>query len=92
MREPMSPRFNWQLWSGFALSVAAFASYFLFFIRFPITRDMPWVTLILFVIAIVLLVIGLRKAAGRRVLAWIVTIPASAAIAALAYIMVGWFA
>jgi amino acid transporter len=74
MRKPMFPRFNWQLWSGLALSVAAFASYFLFFIRFPITRDMPWLTLILFVIAIVLLVIGLRKAAGRRVLAWIVTI------------------
>jgi len=69
----MSRRFNWQLWSGFALSVAAFVSYFLFFIRFPITRDMPWLTLIFFVIAIVLLVIGLRKAAGRRVLAWIVT-------------------
>jgi len=70
----MSPRFNWQLWSGLALSVAAFISYFGFFIRFPITRDIPWLTLILFIIAIVLLVSGLRKAAGRRVLAWIVTI------------------
>jgi len=70
----MSRRFNWLLWSGFALSVAAFISYFGFFIRFPITRDVPWLTLILFGIAIVLLVSGLRKAAGRRVLAWIVTI------------------
>jgi hypothetical protein len=74
MRNPMSSRFNWRLWSGLALSVAAFASYFLFFIRFPVTRDMPWLTLILFVIAIVLLVTGLRKTAGRRVVAWIVTI------------------
>src|SRR3954454_4207490 len=74
MRELMSPRFNWRLWSGFALGVVAFASYFAFFIRFPVTRDVPWVTLILFVIAIVLLVSGLRKAAGRRILAWIVTV------------------
>ena len=70
----MSRRFNWQLWSGFALSIAAFISYFAFFIRFPITRDVPWATLILFVIAIVLLVSGLRNAAGRRIGAWIVTV------------------
>ena len=71
---PMNHRFNWQLWSGFALSVTAFASYFLVFIRFPITRDMPWVSLILFAIAIVLLVIGLQRATGRRIVAWIVTV------------------
>ncbi|HXH90982.1 MAG TPA: hypothetical protein VNN25_05340 [Thermoanaerobaculia bacterium] len=69
----MSRRFNWQLWSGFALSIAAFVSYFVFFARFPITRDMPWVSLILFAIAIALLVIGLRRATGRRIGAWIVT-------------------
>jgi cytochrome bd-type quinol oxidase subunit 2 len=70
----MSRRFNWQLWSGFALSVGAFVSYVFFFIRFPITRDMPWLTLVLFAIAIVLMVIGLRKAAGRRIVAWIITV------------------
>lgn len=74
MHVPMSRRINWQLWSGFALSVAAFFSYFFFFVRFPITRDVPWATLILFAIAIVLLVIGLRKAMGRRIVAWIVTV------------------
>jgi hypothetical protein len=67
-------RFNWQLWSGFALSVVALISYFAFFARFPITRDVPWVNLILFAIAIPLLVIGLRRAPGRRIGAWIATV------------------
>jgi amino acid transporter len=70
----MNRRFNWQLWSGFALSVAAFATYFAFFIRFPATRDVPLPTLILFAIAIVLLIIGLRHAQRGRALAWIVTV------------------
>ena len=70
----MNRRFNWQLWSGFALSVVAFASYFAFFIRFPATRDFPFPSLILFAIAIVLLIIGLRSAQRRRPLAWIVTV------------------
>lgn len=70
----MSRRFNWPLWSGFALSVAAFVSYFFFFIRFPGTRDTPWVTLVLFAIAIGMLILGLRLATGRRMLAWIVTV------------------
>ena len=70
----MSRRFNWQLWSGLALSVVAFASYFIIFIRFPITRDVPWASLILFAIAIGLLVSGLRRTTGRRIVAWIVTV------------------
>jgi hypothetical protein len=70
----MDRRFNWQLWSGFTLSIVAFASYFAFFIRFPATRDVPLPTLILFAIAIVLLVVGLRSARRHRPLAWIVSI------------------
>jgi drug/metabolite transporter (DMT)-like permease len=70
----MSNRVNWPLWSGFLLSIGAFLSYFFFFIKFPITRDIPWATLILFAVAIVLLIVGLRRAVRRRVLAWIVTI------------------
>ncbi|MEA2327567.1 MAG: hypothetical protein QOE68_2526 [Thermoanaerobaculia bacterium] len=70
----MNRRFNWQLWSGLALSVVAFATYFAFFIRFPVTRDVPFPSLILFAIAIVLLIVGLRRAQRRRALAWIVTI------------------
>ena len=70
----MSRRFNWQLWSGFALSIVALVSYFVFFARFPITRDVPWASLLLFAIAIALLVTGLHRASGRRIGAWIVTI------------------
>jgi hypothetical protein len=70
----MNRPFNWQLWSGFALSVVAFASYFLVFIRFPITREVPWASLILFAIAIGLLVTGIRRATGRKIVAWIVTV------------------
>jgi hypothetical protein len=67
-------RLNWPLWSGFLLSIAAFATYFLVFINFPTTRDIPWPSLLLFAIAIVLLVIGLRRATKRKPLAWIVTV------------------
>jgi drug/metabolite transporter (DMT)-like permease len=70
----MNRRFNWQLWFGFALSVVAFATYFAFFILFPATRDFPWPSLLLFAIAIVLLIVGLRLAQRRRPLAWIMTL------------------
>jgi hypothetical protein len=70
----MNRRFNWQLWSGFALTLVAFATYFAFFLRFPVTRDVPIPSLILFAIAIVLLIVGLRHAQRLRALAWIVTI------------------
>jgi amino acid transporter len=70
----MNRRWNWQLWSGFALSIVAFASYFAFFIRFPLTREAPVPTLILFATAIVLLIVGLRHAHRLRAIAWIVTI------------------
>ncbi len=64
-------RWNWPLWTGFVLSVIAFFSYFYFFSQFPITRDVPWVNLILFAVAIALLVIGFRRAT-RKILAGIV--------------------
>ena len=67
-------RINWPLWSGLLLSIAAFATYFLVFINFPATRDVPWPSLLLFAVAIVLLILGLRRATARKVLAWIVTI------------------
>ncbi|HXH40038.1 MAG TPA: hypothetical protein VNN08_15515 [Thermoanaerobaculia bacterium] len=70
----MSQRFNWPLWTGFALSIAAFVSYFLLFYRFPITRDVPWPSFILFAVAMVLLAAGLRRAAGRKIVAWVVTV------------------
>ena len=54
-------RFNWPIWAGFLLSLIAFLSYFFVFIWFPITRDFPWVNLLLFGIAAALLLIGVRR-------------------------------
>ncbi len=72
-------RFNWQIWTGFLLSVISFLSYYLVFIWFPVTRDFPWATLVLFGISSALLLVGVRRtyaARGRkrfRVLATIAT-------------------
>ena len=73
----MNRRFNWPLWTGFLLSIAAFLSYFLLFDRWPVTRDVPWVNFILFAIAVALLIAGVRRA-NRKVLASIVAVLGSA--------------
>jgi len=59
---------NWPLWSGFLLSPIAFLSYPFVFERWPVTRDFPWVNLLLFGLTALLLAIGLRRALapGRR--------------------------
>src|SRR5688572_28762768 len=57
-------RVNWQLWTGFLLSVFAFMSYPTLFVQWPLTRDFPWANILLFVIAVVLLFLGLRRAFG----------------------------
>jgi hypothetical protein len=54
-------RFNWPLWVGFVLTLAAFFTYFAVFVWFPVTRDFPWATLVLFAIAGVLLFMGVRR-------------------------------
>ena len=87
-------RFNWQIWLGFLLSVFAFLSYPLIFINWPATRDFPWANLALFVIALVLLFIGVRRAfkPGRRVISKIVaSVLALVSVLALAiFIFVGF--
>ena len=54
-------RFNWPLWVGFVLTLAAFMTYVSVFVWFPITRDFPWANLLMFSIAVVLLVMGVRR-------------------------------
>lgn len=54
-------RFNWPLWVGFVLTLAAFFTYFAVFVWFPVTRDFPWATLVIFLIAGVLLFLGIRR-------------------------------
>lgn len=60
----MKRKWNWPLWVGFVVAVGGLFSY-QFFIQFPITRDFPWATLLLFGIGAVLLIVGLFRALGR---------------------------
>lgn len=46
---------------GLLLTVAAFLTYFFVFIWFPVTRDFPWANLLLFVVALVLIFMGVRR-------------------------------
>ena len=54
-------RLNWPLWVGFLLTLAAFMTYFSVFVWYPATRDFPWANLLIFAIAAVFLVMGLRR-------------------------------
>jgi ABC-type Fe3+-siderophore transport system permease subunit len=71
---------NGRLWGGLVLSVAAFVSYFVFFFRYPITRDIPWINILLFLIALVLLVTGFRRARRKIGAAIVVVIGVAVAV------------
>ncbi len=58
----MKRRWNALIYAGFGLTLAAFVSYYTFFLRFPITRDVPWVNLILFAAGLVMLAAGTHRA------------------------------
>jgi hypothetical protein len=58
---------NWPIWTGLLMTLVAFVSYFFVFVWFPVTRDFPWANLLLFAVAAVLLLLGIRRAfAGTR--------------------------
>ena len=56
------PKWNWRNWLGFLLAVAAVPGYFLFFARFPITRNVPWASWLMFATAGWLLWVGVHRA------------------------------
>jgi hypothetical protein len=58
----MKRRANLTIEAGLLLSVGAFLSYFFFFVRFPATRDFPWVNLPLFLPAMFLAGLGIWRA------------------------------
>ena len=60
----MKGNWNWPIWVGFVVAVGGLFSYE-FFAQFPITRDFPWVNLLLFGIGAALLLFGLFRAFGR---------------------------
>jgi len=57
-------RWNWHLWAGFVLCILGFASLPVL-ARFPATRDVPWVNLLLFGTGLAFLFVGLRRAFGQ---------------------------
>ena len=55
-------KWNARIWAGFLLAIFAFVSYMVIFVRFPITRNVPWVNWLLFALAGWLLWSGVRRA------------------------------
>ena len=53
---------NWQIWTGFLLALAVIPVYFVFFAKYPTTRDVPWVSWLMFAISTWLLWTGIRRA------------------------------
>jgi hypothetical protein len=60
----MKRKWNWPIWVGFIIAVGGLFSYE-FFVQFPVTRDFPWVNLLLFAAAGIFLAVGLVRAFGR---------------------------
>src|ERR1044071_10169060 len=58
-------RFNWPLWTGFLLTLIASFSYVAFFVKFEVTRNFPWANLLLFLLATILVVVGIRRGFAR---------------------------
>jgi len=70
-------RLNWPLWAALLLSIITFVSWPFVFVRWPATRDVPWVNLCLMAATIVLGVTGLRRGfapAARRGLKIVVSL------------------
>jgi hypothetical protein len=58
----MKRRWNIPIWTGFAFVVAALVSYIPLFVPFPVTRDVPWVNDLLFLVGGFLLAVGIMRA------------------------------
>ena len=58
----MKRRANILIWAGFVVAIAALVSYIPLFAQFPLTRDVPWVNLLLFFVAVCFLAAGLDRA------------------------------
>ena len=58
-------RINWPLWLGLLVAFIGGFSYIAVFVWFPITRDFPWVNLLLFLVALIFLCQGIRRGFAR---------------------------
>ena len=86
-------RFNWPLWAGFLLTLVTVFSYFAVFVWFPVTRDFPWANLLLFLLAAVLLFVGVRRAfaADRRRSKVVAVIVTSLGVVVIAFFLFAFF-
>lgn len=58
----MKRRWNVSLWAGFLVTLTAPVTYLGVFVRFPVTRDFPWATLLIFGAGLTLIFRGLARA------------------------------
>jgi hypothetical protein len=82
-------RWNLLPLGGFVIVLAAAVSYFAVFAYYPVTRDFPWLNLLLFAVGLVVLGAGVRRAfaqTGR----WFGKVSASL-LAALSVLIAGLF-
>ena len=55
----MRRSWNSLIWAGFGFTLVAAISYVPIFVRYPVTRDVPWVNLLLFLLGGWLLAAGI---------------------------------
>ena len=85
-------RINWPLWVGLLLTLAGFMSYFFIFVWFPVTRDFPWANFLIFLLAGVLLVMGLRRGFASDRLHPMRSKIISVLVSAVCFLVIGFFA
>jgi putative effector of murein hydrolase len=56
---------NWPIWLSLPLAVAALYSYPFVFVRWAVTRDVPWVNLLLGAAAVALAIASVRRSFSR---------------------------
>jgi hypothetical protein len=64
---PIDRAARWARWLGPLVALGAVASYFTLFVRWPATRDFPWVNLALLALALGLSLRGLRGFASAKI-------------------------
>src|SRR5262249_3280952 len=76
----MRPR-GWSIWAALSLSPLTWLHLPIVVVKWPATRDVPWVNLLLFAVSVGALVSGLRHAfapGGRRLLRIVLAVPLAA--------------
>jgi uncharacterized membrane protein YhdT len=78
-RDPVQRRRNHLLWVGALLMIVAILSNALFFVQVPGQRLLPWLNLLCFIVPLVMVTLGLRRAISQpevyrgKTAGWILT-------------------